>query len=218
MNYFSSTIGRKQMVGVAGLGLSLFVLVHMAGNMLMFVSAEAYNRYGHALTSTPLIYIAEAGLISIFMIHLVIAVYLTWKNKAAKGSSYAVSPKKTASSFASRTMWAQGVIIIGFVILHLLTFKFGDYISVTYDGQEMRDLFALMVQVFKDPLYTFSYFGVLILLGMHLSHGLASSFQTMGWNGERYDGKVKLIGHAYALLVTLGFISQPFYIFFIYQA
>jgi succinate dehydrogenase / fumarate reductase cytochrome b subunit len=217
MNYFSSTIGRKQMVGVAGLGLSLFVLVHMAGNMLMFVSAEAYNRYGHALTSTPLIYVAEAGLIAIFLIHLVIALYLTWKNKKAKGSTYAVSPKKTASSFASRTLWAQGMIILGFIVLHLITFKFGEYISVTYEGEEMRDLFALMVLVFKNPIYTFSYFGVLLLLGMHLSHGLASSFQTMGWNGERYDEKVKMIGHVYAALVTVGFISQPFYIFFIYQ-
>jgi len=217
MNYFSSTIGRKQMVGVAGLGLSLFVLVHMAGNLLMFVSAEAYNKYGHALTSTPLIYVAEAGLIAIFLIHLVIAIVLTLKNKGAKGSNYAVSPKKTSSSFASRTMWAQGIIIIGFVILHLITFKFGKYIETSYDGVVMRDLFSLMVEVFKDPIYTFSYFGVLVLLGMHLSHGLASSFQTLGWNGERYDQKIKMIGHAYALLVTIGFISQPFYIFFIYQ-
>lgn len=217
MNYFSSTIGRKQMVGVAGLGLSLFVLVHMAGNLLMFVSAEAYNKYGHALTSTPLIYIAEAGLIGIFLLHIIVAIVLTLKNKSAKGSTYAVAPKKTSSSFASKTMWAQGIIIIGFVVLHLITFKFGKFISVSYDGVEMRDLFALMVEVFKDPIYTFSYFGVLVLLGMHLSHGLASSFQTLGLNGEKYDCKVRMIGHAYALLVTIGFISQPFYIFFIYQ-
>lgn len=72
MNYFSSTIGRKQMVGVAGLGLSLFVLTHMAGNLFMFIGPEAYNKYAHALTSNPLIYIAEGGLISIFLLHLVV--------------------------------------------------------------------------------------------------------------------------------------------------
>jgi len=218
MNYFSSTIGRKQMVGVAGLGLSLFVLVHMAGNLLMFVGAEAYNKYAYTLTSTPLIYVAEAGLIGIFLLHLIVAIVLTLKNKSAKGSTYAVKPKKTTSSFASRTMWAQGIIIIGFVILHLNTFKYGTHYDVTYDGVMMRDVFRLMVEVFQNPVYTFSYFGVLLLLGMHLSHGLASSFQTLGWNGERFDCKVKMIGHAYALLVTIGFISQPFYIFFIHQS
>jgi len=218
MSYFSSTIGRKQMVGVAGLGLSLFVLVHMAGNMLMFIGAEAYNRYAYALTSSPLIYVAEAGLISIFLLHAVVAIVLTIKNKKARGSNYAVSPKKTSSSFAAKTMWAQGVIIIGFVILHLNTFKYGTHYDVTYDGVMMRDVFRLMVEVFQNPVYTFSYFGVLILLGMHLSHGFASSFQTLGLNGAAYDSKVTMAGHVYALLVTIGFISQPFYIFFIHNA
>ena len=219
MSYFSSTIGRKQMVGVAGLGLSLFILTHMAGNMLMFVSAEAYNKYGHALTSNPLIYVAEAGLLAIFIIHAVVAIYLAVMNKASRGTTYAKSPKKTSSSFAAKTMWAQGIIIFGFIILHLITFKFGEYIPVTYDdGEEIRDLFKLMVQVFQDPIYTFSYFGVLILLGMHLSHGFASSFQTLGLNGARYDDKIKMVGHVYAVLVTIGFISQPFYIFFVHQS
>ena len=216
MNYFTSTIGRKQMVGVAGLGLSLFVLVHMAGNLLMFVGAEAYNKYAHALTSNPFIYAAEAGLISIFMIHLVIAILLTLKNREAKGSSYAVSPKKNTASFASKTMWAQGVIILAFVVLHLRTFKYGPIYDVSYDGVVMRDIFKLMVEVFSSPYYVFFYFGVLLLLGLHLSHGLASSFQTLGLNGPKYDDKIKKIGHAYAALVTLGFISQPFYVFFVH--
>lgn len=216
MNYFSSTIGRKQMVGVAGLGLSLFVLTHMAGNMLIFVGEEAYNKYAHALTSNPLIYVAEAGLISIFLIHLVLAILLTWKNKEAKETKYAVSPKKNTASFASKTMWAQGIIILGFIILHLITFKYGTMYEATYDGVIMRDLFKLMVEVFSSPIYVFSYFAVLLLLGMHLSHGLASSFQTLGLNGEKYDAKIKCISHGYALLVTIGFISQPFYVFFIH--
>lgn len=216
MNYFSSTIGRKQMVGVAGLGLSFFVLTHMMGNMLVFMGAELYNKYAHALTSNPLIYVAEAGLIAIFLIHLVLAIFLAWKNKEAKGAKYAVNPKKNTASFAAKTMWAQGIIILGFVVLHLNTFKYGTLYETSYDGVVMRDVFRLMIEVFSSPIYVFTYFGVLILLGMHLSHGLASSFQTLGLNGEKFDSKIKCISHAYALLVTVGFISQPFYVFFIH--
>lgn len=216
MNFFSSTIGKKQMVGVAGLGLSLFVLTHMAGNLLMFIGPEAYNKYAHALTSNPLIYIIEAGLMAVFLVHLVVALGLVLKNKIAKGSTYAVAPKKNTSSFAARTMQFQGVVIIAFLIWHLITFKYGTYYAVTYDGVEMRDLFKLMVECFGQPLYVAAYFGVVVLLGLHLGHGLASSFQTLGLNGEKYDCKIKCIGKAYAALVTTGFLLPPFYIYLVY--
>ncbi len=216
MSYFSSTIGKKQLVGVAGLGLSLFVLTHMAGNLLMFVGPEAYNKYAHALTSNKLIYIIEAGLLGVFLLHLAVALGLVLKNKVAKGSTYAVAPKRSGASFAAKTMQFQGIVIIAFLIWHLITFKYGTYYPAFYDGVEMRDLFKLMVESFGQPLYVAAYFGVLILLGMHLGHGLASSFQTLGFNGEKFDSKIKLIGKIYAALVTVGFLLPPFYIYFVY--
>ena len=215
MSYISSTIGRKQMVGIAGLGLSLFVLVHMAGNLLIFVGPQAYNKYAHALTSNPLIYVAEAGLMAIFLAHLVLASILAYKNRAAKGATYAKPGKKTAASFAAKTLWFQGVVIIAFLIFHLITFKFGTYYPAFYDGVEMRDLFKLMEESFAQPLYVALYGVVLLILGTHLGHGLASSFQTLGWNGEHLDGKIKCIGKAYAILVTVGFLLPPIYILFV---
>lgn len=215
MSYISSTIGRKQMVGVAGLGLSLFVLVHMAGNLLIFVGPEMYNKYAHALTSNPLIYVAEAGLMAIFVAHLVVATILACLNRKAKDTNYAVAGAKTKASFAARTMWFQGVVILAFLVFHLITFKYGTYYSVMYDGIEMRDLFMLMEESFASPLYLLIYGVVLLILGTHLGHGLASSFQTLGFNGEHVDGKIKCIGKAYAVLVTVGFLMPPFYIFFV---
>lgn len=216
MNYLMSTIGKKQMVGVAGLGLSLFVLVHMSGNLLIFAGPEAFNKYAYALTSNPLIYVAEAGLLTIFLIHLLVALGLAFYNKVAKQKKYAVAATKTKASYASKTLQYQGIIILAFLIWHLISFKFGPHYEVTYDGTEMRDLFTLVIEYFQNPLNVAAYVFVLFLLGMHLSHGLASSFQTLGLNGEKFDPTIQKIGKAYAFIVTAGFISQPVYVYFVH--
>ena len=216
MRYLLSTIGKKQMVGVAGLGLSLFVLVHMSGNLLIFAGPEAFNKYAYALTSNPLIYVAEAGLLAIFLLHLVVAMVLTVYNKVAKKQNYAVAATKTKATFASKTLHYQGIIILAFVIWHLISFKYGPHYEVTYDGTQMRDLFTLVIEYFQSPLNVVAYVFVLFLLGMHLSHGLASSFQTLGFNGAKFDPVIEKIGKAYAFIVTVGFISQPVYVYFVH--
>src|SRR5258708_6746650 len=100
--WFGSTIGRKQLIGLTGIGLSLFVLIHMLENMLILVGPKAYNEYAHMLTSNPLIYIAEAGLLALFIIHLTIALALSFKNWRARDSHYAVM-----SNGEKRTSWTQ---------------------------------------------------------------------------------------------------------------
>ncbi len=215
MSYINSTIGRKQLVGLAGLGLSLFVLVHMSGNLLVFLGPEAYNRYGHALTSNPLIYLAEAGLAALFLGHLVLASILAYRNRKARPSRYATKGVKTDPDFATKTLWFQGMVIFAFLIFHLITFKFGTYYPAFYDGVEMRDLYKLMEESFAQPLYVVGYGIVLLILGTHLGHGLHSSFQTLGLNGESVDGKLKVVGKIYAVVVTVGFLLPPLYIFFV---
>lgn len=223
MNKFlSSTIGRKQLVAIGGLGLALFVFAHMAGNMLILVSPEAYNLYGHALITNPLIYVAEAGLVSIFVLHVVYAIILTLKNRSSRETQYAVSPKKKATaSLASRTMWFQGLVILAFVVLHLLTFKYGyaegegSYTAV-YNGVEVRDLHKLVIEVFTQPVYVVGYIFTLLLMFGHLSHGFSSTFQSLGFSHPKYTPMIKAIGVIYSVVVVGGFISQPLYVYFIH--
>jgi len=215
--YLMSTIGRKQLIGVAGLGLSLFVLTHMLGNLLLFVQdgGESYNRYGHALMSNKLIYVAELGLLFIFVAHIIFATYTTIMNKKARPESYkktATGKKKT--SFAQKTLMHQGIIILIFVVLHLITFKYGNFYAVDYNGETMRDLYSLVVEVFQSPYYVVFYVISVFLLGLHLGHGLSSSIKTLGFNNEKYNSKIELAGTAYAILVTVGFMAQPIYIYF----
>lgn len=214
MSLIQSSIGRKMIMGVCGGVWALFVFGHMAGNMLILVSAEAYNKYGHAIVSNkPLLYGTEAILISTVLVHIILGVWLAIMNRKARKQKYAMTPSgEKKASTASKTMIYHGSILLFFIVYHLITFKYGEERSVTYDGVEMRDLHWLVTEVFQSPMYVVGYIVCLLLLGWHLSHGVSSLFQTLGWNHPKYTPRIKWISCVYAVVVTGGFISQPLYV------
>jgi len=216
--WLCSTIGRKQLVGVTGIGLSLFVLQHMLANLMILFSPQMYNEYSHGLISNPLIYIAEAGLLGIFAAHLLVAMRLTVSNWRARDSRYAVLPNGAKrTTWTQRSLWAQGALILVFVILHLVTFKYGPHYTVNYGQGEIRDLHRLVVEVFQEPGYVLWYCVALVILGLHLWHGVGSSLQTLGAHHPRYQGAIRALSAFYALTVAAGFLSQPIYVFFIHR-
>lgn len=213
-DFLGSTIGKKYLMGITGLIWAGFVLAHMAGNLLIFVSHDAYNAYGHLLTSGNFIYVAETVLILALVVHVYCAIWLTKHNRDAKDSRYAVAAKGAKKvSLASRTMAIQGSLILVFVVWHLITFKFGQYYETTVDGVVMRDLAKLMGEVFQEPMYVVGYLVCLIMLGFHLSHGVGSTFQSLGLMEGTYRNLWRKLSLGYAFIVALGFISQPLYIF-----
>lgn len=216
--WMGSTIGRKQLIGITGLGLSGFVLIHMAGNLLILVGPKAYNEYSHALISNPLIYAAEVALLAMFLAHLAFASAFSIANIRARNSRYAVMTNgEKGTSWIKRSLWAQGIVILVFTILHLITFKYGQHYTADYGHGEIRDLHKLVIEVFKQPGYVVWYVIALIALLFHLSHGVASSLQTFGIHQPRFQGGIKWASWIYALVVGLGFIVQPIYVYFLYQ-
>ncbi len=216
--WITSNIGRKQIIGLTGLGLSFFVLMHMAGNLLILVGPQVYNEYSHALISNPLIYLAEAGLVVFFLGHLVVASKISIENIRARTTRYAVLPHgEKGTSWIQRTLWPQGLLIFVFLVLHLATFKYGTYYTVDYGKGEIRDLHRLVIEVFQKPGYVMWYVVALIALLLHLSHGIASSFQTFGVHFPRHQKTVRRASWVYALVVGIGFIIQPLYVYFIYR-
>jgi succinate dehydrogenase / fumarate reductase cytochrome b subunit len=216
--YFFSTVGRKQMMALAGIGLSLFVLGHALGNLLMFVGPDAYNKYGHAIITNPLIYAVEVGLVSIFVLHAVAGIVLTIKNFKARPTNYAVhATGEKRTSVTTRTMWIQGLVLLGFVVLHLITFKYGPHYETVVAGVTMRDLFKLVYEVFQSPGYVTWYIFALLILCFHLAHGLYSSLQTMGAQHPRYTPMIKRVSVAYGFFVAAAFTSQPIYMHFFYK-
>lgn len=218
MRWLMSSIGRKQVVGLTGLGLCGFLLTHMAGNMLILVSPQAYNEYSHALITNHLIYVAEIGLLGLFLLHFALATAHTVMGFRGRETQYAVrSNGAKGTSWIQRSLWPQGAVILLFLILHLATFKYGPYYTATYNGVEMRDLHQLVIDVFHQPGYVAWYVFALLILCLHLSHGFGSAFQTLGVNHPRYQRPIRMASLAYAAIITLGFLSQPFYVYFIHN-
>lgn len=216
MKYLMSSIGRKQLMALTGLAWSLFVLTHMAANLLILFDAEAYNKYSHALISNPFIYVAEAGLVLTLLVHIVNGMMVTFGNRMARPTKYAMNPSgDKAPRFQSKWMAYHGTLLLIFLIWHLVTFKFGKPYVITYDGVEMRDLHRLVLEVFQDPFYVGFYLVCMVAVGFHLSHGFYSAFATLGLYHPRYSPMIDKFGVLYAVIVAAGFMSQPIYVFFL---
>ena len=142
-------------IGLTGLGLCLFVLVHMLGNLLILSGPSAYNGYAHKLHEFPLFILLELGLAFFFVGHIVLSLLLQIKNRTAKGENSFRLPSEGAKQTDPRhnLLWLQGGILLLFLIFHLASFKFGPYYETTLKGEAVRDIYRLAVENFKKPVY-----------------------------------------------------------------
>lgn len=218
-----SPVGKKILTGITGLGLGLFVIVHMLGNLTYLSGYEqAYNSYAHKLASLgPLLYLAELGLLALVLVHAAIGVNIYIRKRRARPQGYArykTAGKPSRQSLSSRTMIFTGIVLLVFLVIHLKSFKFGPGMAEGYvadlDGTPVRDLKRLMTEKFQQPLYAFGYPLAILLLGYHLRHGFWSAFQSIGWMTPRISGAVYAVGVAVAALVAIGFTVVPLYIYF----
>ncbi|MFM8268669.1 MAG: succinate dehydrogenase cytochrome b subunit, partial [Pseudomonadota bacterium] len=180
-----------------------------------FVGPNAYNLYSHKLTSTSLIYVAEAGLIVLFLTHVVLTLKLTRENRESRPLAPNQLPSSSIkrASFASRTMVLSGLMILSFAILHLVTFKYGTYYETIVDGVRMRDIYRLVAEEFQKEWYTAFYLVCMVILFTHLSHGFSAAFQSLGLQ-SRNNKTLKRTGLIFAVLVGGGFFIQPLYMYF----
>jgi len=212
-SFIKSTLGKKQLVGVTGIGLTLFVISHVLGNFLIFVGPEAYNKYSHTIVSNPFIYLIEAGLVVIFLVHLSTALRITLENHKARPDKYEYKAKgEKATSSVTKTMWIQGFIIGVYAVLHIYNIKYGAHYEVTYGDQTMRDIFRVIVEAFADPRVVVFYCIAVLILGFHVAHGFQSSIRTLGFNHPVYQPKIALVSKLIGAFIALGFMSQPIYV------
>ncbi|MGL5942872.1 MAG: succinate dehydrogenase cytochrome b subunit [Waterburya sp.] len=218
INFYTSPIGKKIITGITGLGLSLFVLVHMVGNLTFLTSFVAYNQLAHFINSLGIIlYIVEFTLLGLVVLHIAIAIAIKLNTLQARPIGYSQMKsvgEPSKQSISSRTMLITGLILLGFLILHLATFKFGTYYSTVINGVEMRDLSRLVMEKFQSPVYAFGYTGVMVMLGFHLRHGLWSAWQSIGLLNSKISSLVYAIALLMAILITLGFVVLPLAIYF----
>jgi succinate dehydrogenase / fumarate reductase cytochrome b subunit len=207
-SFSGSSIGKKQIMALTGFALCGFLLMHLLGNLLLLAGPEAFNYYAYQLTSTPLIYVAEAILVVIFLTHLVCAAKLFLQNKQARPVAYAAK-KNTGrgTTFASASMPYTGMIILIFLILHLFQFKYGEYYVAMANGIEVRDIYRTVIEYFDKPFNVIWYVVAMIALSIHLTHGVQSMFQSLGLRHPKYTPCIKLGSLAFAIVIPLGFAA-----------
>jgi succinate dehydrogenase / fumarate reductase cytochrome b subunit len=217
----SSSILRKIFMGVSGLMLSGFIVVHLLGNLTLLLpdGGRAFNFYAHTLHSLgTAIYVAEAILAAIFIVHIYQGIRVTYDNWRARRRGYdKVTPSGSPSrqTLASRTMIYTGILIVIFLVKHLIDLKFGSYFEITYDGVVMRDLYRTTVDFFQSEVNVILYTVIMLMLGFHLSHGVWSAFQSLGIDGPRFTPLMVTLGMLFAIVMAGGFIVIPVYLYFL---
>lgn len=212
---FSSTVGTKVLIALTGICLVGFLAFHLFGNVLLLWGPEKYNEHAHVLISNPLVIPAELGLLAIFLLHAVEAVMNYLRNRDARPAAYELRKWGGGASrktWASTTMIVSGLITLGFVGLHLVTFKYGPYYASPEPG--VRDLYRLLVEVFQSPGYVVFYVITMTILGLHLRHGVTSSLQSLGLIPDAWTRAFLRTGFILALIVGGGFVLIPIYVYF----
>ncbi len=215
-SFFSSSVGSKILIGLTGLLLFGFLVSHLLGNLTLLLGPTAFNAYAYKLESlVPVLYLAEAGLVAIFLVHVVKTMLFTRRNSAARPARYQEKHRAGHTSrktLSSTTMAVTGLFILFFVIVHVRTFKFGTWYTDPLTGH--RDLYRLVDEIYQNPLYVGFYVAAMVLIGMHLNHGISSAAHSLGWTNQRYARTLVLGGRVLAVIIAGGFAVLPLYMYF----
>jgi len=215
---FQSQVGRKILTGLTGLLLVFFIIFHLAGNLAVFGEPNAMNAYSQFLHSLgPLLWVARIGLLALFVIHAWIGISIWLKKRKARPQGYEVYSSKggpSKQSLSSRSMAFTGVVLLVFVVIHINTFALGDMGEVMIDGQMTHDIKTLVLDTFQSPVYAFGYTVVMILLGVHLGHGIWSAFTSLTVKSKKASAIIYTVGAVAAFLLAVGFLFIPLYIYF----
>ncbi len=216
--FLNSQVGRKIATGVTGIGLVLFIIVHLIGNLAYFGGPEAINTYSYTLHQMgPLLWVVRLGLLAFFLYHVWLGFSIWLGRRRARPESYEVYASRgwpSRQSWSSSSMILTGVLLLLFVITHLNTFAFHDFQTAVINGVEMHDVHARLTEVFQSPLYTIYYVIIMVLLGMHLRHGVWSAFQSLGWMSRNTNPIIYSVAFVLALIIAIGFIGLPISIYF----
>jgi succinate dehydrogenase / fumarate reductase cytochrome b subunit len=209
--FFTSSIGRKLLMGFTGLFLCSFLVVHFTGNLLLFKSdgGIAFDAYSEFMSTNFIIRTIEIGLFLALLLHTALGVQLWVNNRKVRTEAYAVKAGAATSTLASRIAFVTGSVVFIFLVVHLRTF----FVPARFGPADLS-MYQLVRDSFASPVYSLFYVIAQILLAYHLLHGFQSAFQTFGLRGNRYLPLIEAIGFVFWFLIPLGFAAMPLYFLF----
>ena len=218
LDLYGTAVGKKYVMAITGIMLLGFVVVHMVGNLKMYLGEEDYNHYAEFLREllvpilprTVLLWLLRFGLLGAVALHLHAAVSLTRLNRQARSVKYQGPRDYQIANFASRTMRYTGVIVLLFVFWHLADLTWGWFNATGTDGEFVRgEAYANVDRSLSRVPVAALYIVANIALGTHLFHGVWSVFQSMGWNNPKFTKWRRHIAIAFATIVVVGNVSFP---------
>ena len=205
---FSSSVGSKVLIGITGVLLFLYLLIHIAGNLVVFLGPAAFNKYAYTLESNPVLPVIELVLLSWFVVHIYKTVRMYLSNQATRPVAYA--KKKSAGhtsrkTFSSTTMIFSGLWLLAFLLVHVKAFHdgWGNQYEWPAGG---RDLYRQEMETFQNPLMVGFYIISMLVVGSHLWHGVSSASQSLGVDAPAWTRLILPVGKALAVLIAGGFI------------
>ena len=211
--FLFSSIGRKYLMGATGLFLCLFLVVHLIGNLLLYAGSGIYNEYAHKLHSNPeFLVLAEIVLYAALAVHISYGICLQFVNRSARQVRYAMQQSKRQDRVLSqavptpdKTMFLTGLVVLLFLAVHLSDFKF----EFGWDVLESAEPAVKARLILSTLTRSLIYFVGSVVLGVHVSHGLQSSFQSLGWNHPKYTPLIRCLSWLFGVVVAIGFGSFP---------
>ena len=205
INTLGSSIGKKLLMALTGLGFISFLVGHLAGNLTIYGGRDAFNSYAaHLHALGPLVTVAELGLLLFAVFHVVTGAVLFYENLRARPERYKVDKWGGGRTIGSATMPYTGVLVLLFVIFHLLNFHFVDKTDTT--------IFQIVSEAFKSPVYVMIYILAMVIVALHVSHGFWSAFQSLGANHPKYMPAIMTVSIAISVIFGIGFGFLPVYI------
>ncbi len=208
LRVFDSSVATKILIGLTGLALFVYLIIHVAGNLLVFIGPTFFNKYAYTLEGNPLLPIVEILLLLVFLVHIYKTLRMYLGNRRARPVAY--SKKKYAGrpsrkTFASSTMIVSGLWLLAFLVIHVKAFH--DGWGTEYEwAAGGRDLYRQEMETFANPLMVGFYIISMVIVGSHLWHGVSSAFQSLGADKPAWTRFILPAGKVMAVLIAGGFI------------
>ncbi len=208
--FINSSVGKKVVMSLTGLFLSIFLVEHLAGNLLLLKQdgGQAFNDYAKFMGNNPIVRILEVGLLGFILLHIVNGIRLWLANRSARDKKYSSYKLSDNTTLQARMMKLSAALVLFFLVVHLRKF----WVPARFLGE--HDVASLVYMTFQQPVYVVFYLFSLMVVSYHLRHGFQSAFQTLGLRTKKYQGLIEFAAVLFWLVVPAGFALIPLYVYF----